>query len=50
MPSLPPGLGQQVCGPGYFGTRNVADEVVDARELTDAGDLATHRRPALRHS
>ncbi|CAE6971345.1 PPOX [Symbiodinium sp. CCMP2592] len=25
----------QVCGPGYFGTRNVADEVVDARELTD---------------
>ena len=26
----------QVSGPGYFGTRNVADEIVDARELTDA--------------
>jgi len=28
-------VGQQVSGPGYFGTRNVADEIVDARELTD---------------
>ena len=27
----------QVSGPGYFGTRNVADEIVDARELTDVG-------------
>ena len=25
----------QVSGPGYFGTRNVADDIVDARELTD---------------
>ena len=30
----------KVCGPGYFGTRNVADEIVDARELTDAGSSA----------
>eukprot|EP00928_Gymnodinium_smaydae_P038449 TRINITY_DN26520_c0_g3_i1.p1 TRINITY_DN26520_c0_g3~~TRINITY_DN26520_c0_g3_i1.p1 ORF type:complete len:404 (-),score=85.94 TRINITY_DN26520_c0_g3_i1:107-1318(-) len=26
----------QLAGPGYFGTRSVADEVVDARELADS--------------
>lgn len=37
----------QVSGPGYFGTRNVADEIIDARELTDASSLAFGHHIAL---
>ncbi|CAE7306033.1 unnamed protein product [Symbiodinium natans] len=37
----------QVCGPGYFGTRNVADEIVDARELTDSVARRFMRFPQL---
>eukprot|EP00435_Cladocopium_sp_Y103_P067502 s923_g30.t1 len=37
----------QVGGPGYFGTRNVADEIVDARELTDSLARRFARFPGL---
>ncbi|CAE7362061.1 cgoX [Symbiodinium pilosum] len=37
----------QVCGPGYFGTRNVADEVIDARKLTDSIARRFARFPSL---
>jgi len=37
----------QVSGPGYFGTRNVADEIVDARELTDSLARRFARFPGL---
>jgi len=37
----------QVSGPGYFGTRNVADEIIDARELTDSLARRFARFPSL---
>ncbi|CAE8715107.1 unnamed protein product [Polarella glacialis] len=37
----------QVAGPGYFGTRNVADEIVDARELADSLTRRFARFPGL---
>ncbi|CAK9104063.1 unnamed protein product [Durusdinium trenchii] len=37
----------QVSGPGYFGTRNIADEIIDARELTDSLARRFARFPGL---
>eukprot|EP00933_Yihiella_yeosuensis_P033449 TRINITY_DN27151_c0_g1_i2.p1 TRINITY_DN27151_c0_g1~~TRINITY_DN27151_c0_g1_i2.p1 ORF type:complete len:505 (-),score=82.48 TRINITY_DN27151_c0_g1_i2:104-1618(-) len=37
----------QVVGPGYFGARNVADEIIDARELTDSMAQRFSRFPGL---
>eukprot|EP00931_Biecheleriopsis_adriatica_P057485 TRINITY_DN34105_c0_g1_i1.p1 TRINITY_DN34105_c0_g1~~TRINITY_DN34105_c0_g1_i1.p1 ORF type:complete len:525 (+),score=101.15 TRINITY_DN34105_c0_g1_i1:29-1576(+) len=37
----------QVAGPGYYGTRSVADEIIDARELVDSLSHRFARFPGL---